>query len=269
MFEVEAVRGRFANKNPIGIFLARDRVRAWSGVAPACTTFLVQNGYALTNRHCLVDLWGTGQPWAVEGMRLYFRNPNDEQVTAFLVKRIVAERFMVPNKQEIFRRDKSDEENEHLAESFEDWAILEPENREALAMRFGSLSLERKSPAGLGAADQLILEVWRVNPPLRPGEAFTLEALNATLRRRHIDPHTEVFENVLKYAKVLSVEETRIRHGNSGSPLLYQNKVYGMIGLAADKNSWHWPTREIIDVSAGFVQWFPAADAALEIIQTK
>lgn len=264
-FDVSAAVGRFGGKNPVGLFWVSNRtLRARKKTHLSCTSFLVQNGYILSNRHCLIDLWGSGRAWPLEDIRIFFKNPGDQEARPVRIRRIVAERFMVPSV--TYQSKKTPEDNERLAESFEDWAVLEPYQREEISARYGLLKLERTSPDSLAPADRLAVEILRVNPPTADDQRYVLEFVPGLVKRRHIYAGTEDFRQVLKFIKVVSVEETLIRQGNSGSPVLVAGKALGMIGLAANKEDWRWPTRLNEDVNAGLVQWFPGADASIDAV---
>ncbi len=137
---------------------------------------------------------------------------------------------------------KSVAENENLAEKYEDWALLEIERGDEAKERFSYLKIERRKPRVVPGATSLKLEMYRVNPLHFGRTPYELEKVPATLKRRSqtnfLTGFADPFESLLGYIRVFSIEDTFIRHGNSGSPLLADGKVYAMLGLAAEKKDW-------------------------------
>ena len=248
-FDVSSAMQLTGEKNPIGSL----QVGSGSSIF-FCTTFLASDGMFFTNAHCVDSIVNKTSP--LSDARILMQNPDG---SSDLISIAEIAHYTLGQKYGESEIDKVD------------WAALRVDDSAYLMEKYGSLSFHNSLPSIEQMQANLAVQAAVVNPPgsmrgtlllkEKKGTADTATVYKAIIEileksETKTNNQEETVRNIFKIYPFVDIVDINIINGNSGSPVLFEGKV---IGIVSHGNA---------DNTLGLMQWIFNINTSLGYAQS-
>lgn len=220
--DVQNLPASYGGKNPVAFLQTQ--------VPSVCSAFLLKSGTVVTARHCVVtENRRKSETLRAGAVTLYFQNPSESEPTAVYVEKIRLTNTGVK------------------MEWSDDWAVLEIQNKNEVVSRYGGYEIVKSVPMALPVQKNPGIEQYRptvvnangvaenngvapidvdtvVYTPTQSDPSYPLGA-RLDYKRGHI-VHVDQSYKIFKL-------DFGVTPGNSGSPVLADQKVIGILTATA------------------------------------
>ncbi len=239
------------DKNPVGLLLTVSKDTT-SIPENGCTASVIENGFILTAAHCIYGDGGKAGRMTLEDYSAVYvalQNRNEAHSKLFLIDKIVAGES---EEAELDRRG---------AATANDWVILGSKDSQKIVSRYGNLFLAENLPKSFYTGENQDVFSYSIDPTDNGIRQKNFSLTISKIRKYFQESKLVAIQDILNAIPTLSEDEASQMYdqswkgfiesssmflgepdvsipGNSGSPVMFNNKVVGLVTHSGDGEVW-------------------------------